>query len=264
MADAQHRTEGPLLVLSEVSVRFGGIQAVRNISISVDKREIVAVIGQNGAGKSTLLNAICGLVPAQGSIRMRGQELAKKKPEKIILTGIARSFQDPQLIESATVLENILLGLHSARLYGPIEQVLRRGRVRRIETESAARAVEIAQRMGLVDELERPVSELTYGARKMVDIARAMIGMPDLLILDEPSSGLDVKEQLLVTDVLQRICQQHELGVLMVEHHMDVVDRLAQRVIELQAGELKGETRGSRQLPEDVADKAAARDEVNG
>jgi branched-chain amino acid transport system ATP-binding protein len=118
--------------------------------------------------------------------------------------------------------------------------------------------------MGLVDELERPVSELTYGARKMVDIARATIGMPDLLILDEPSSGLDVKEQLLVTDVLQRICQQHELGVLMVEHHMDVVDRLAQRVIELQAGELKGETRGSRQLPEDVADKAAARDEVNG
>lgn len=264
MADAQHRTEGPLLVLSDVSVRFGGIQAVRNISISVEKREIVAVIGQNGAGKSTLLNAICGLVPAQGSIRMRGQELAKKKPEKIILTGIARSFQDPQLIESATVLENILLGLHSARLYRPIEQVLRRGRVRRIETESAGRAVGIAQRMGLVDELERPVSELTYGARKMVDIARAMIGMPELLILDEPSSGLDVKEQLLVTDVLQRICQQHELGVLMVEHHMDVVDRLAQRVIELQAGELKRQTRGSRQLPEDVADKAAAGDEVNG
>lgn len=239
MADAENVSDGPLLKLTGVSVHFGGIRAVWDVSLHLDSSEIVAVIGQNGAGKSTLLNAICGLVPTKGSIRLRGVELLKKSPEEVIMSGIARSFQDPQLIESATVLENILLGLHSSRLYRPIDQVLRRGRVRRLEAESATEAVAIAERMGLVDELDRPVSALTYGARKMVDIGRAMIGVPDLLILDEPSSGLDLEEQVRVTNVLQNICRERELAVLMVEHHMDVVDRLAGRVIELQAGEIK-------------------------
>jgi branched-chain amino acid transport system ATP-binding protein len=239
MADVEKVSDRPLLELTDVNVRFGGIHAIRDISLHLDNEEIMAVIGQNGAGKSTLLNAICGLVSAKGSIRLRGAELLKKSPEEVIMSGIARSFQDPQLIESATVLENILLGLHSARLYRPVDQVLRRGRVRRFEAESATKAVGIAERMNLAGDLDRPVSALTYGARKMVDIARAMIGAPDLLILDEPSSGLDVDEQLRVTDVLQYIWSERKIAVLMVEHHMDVVDRLASRVIELRAGELR-------------------------
>jgi ABC-type branched-subunit amino acid transport system ATPase component len=239
MADVEKVSDRPLLELTDVNVRFGGIHAIRDISLHLDNDEIMAVIGQNGAGKSTLLNAICGLVSAKGSIRLRGVELLKKSPEEVIMSGIARSFQDPQLIESATVLENILLGLHSARLYRPVDQVLRRRRVRRFEAESVTKAVGIAERMNLVGDLDRPVSALTYGARKMVDIARAMIGAPDLLILDEPSSGLDVDEQLRVTDVLQYIWSERKIAVLMVEHHMDVVDRLASRVIELRAGELR-------------------------
>jgi branched-chain amino acid transport system ATP-binding protein len=232
-------SDGQLLVMDGVDVHFGGVHAIRDVSLSLSSLEKVAVIGQNGAGKSTLLNAICGLVPSRGSIRLHGRELPKRSPDKIIGAGIGRSFQDPQLIEDATVLENVLLGLHSSRLYRPIDQVLRRGRMRRAESESFTKVAAIAEHMHLAGSLDTRVSELTYGARKMVDIARAMVGAPDLLILDEPSSGLDLNAQLVVTDVLQRICAERAMAVLMVEHHMEVVDRIAQRVIEMRAGQLE-------------------------
>jgi ABC-type branched-subunit amino acid transport system ATPase component len=240
-SDSRPEQVKPLLEIDGVSVRFGGVHAVREVSLGILPGEIVAIIGANGAGKSTLLNAICGLVPTTGSIRLAGEELVGRRPEYPIMRGLARSFQDPQLIETGSVMENLLVGMHAANLYRPLDQWFRPGRVGRAETASAARAALIADRIGLGQDLARPVSELTYGARKTVDIARALMGTGLMLILDEPSSGLDLNEQVLLTDVLKRIWDEREISVLIVEHHMEVVDRLAHRVIELQAGEIKEE-----------------------
>lgn len=238
-ADTGPEQVKPLLEIDGVSVRFGGVHAVRNVSLGILPGEIVAIIGANGAGKSTLLNAICGLVPTTGSIRLNGEQLVGGRREHAIMRGLTRSFQDPQLIESGSVLDNLLVGTHASNLYRPLDQWFRPGRVRRAEAASAERAAEIAERIGLGQELARPVSELTYGARKTVDIARALMGAGLMLVLDEPSSGLDLNEQVLLTDVLQRVWEEREISVLVVEHHMEVVDRLAHRVIELQAGEIK-------------------------
>jgi branched-chain amino acid transport system ATP-binding protein len=243
-SDSSHDQVQPRLEIDSVSVRFGGVSAVREVSLSIMPGEIVAIIGANGAGKSTLLNAICGLVPTTGNIRLNGEELVGRRPEHAIMQGLMRSFQDPQLIETGSVLDNLLVGAHAARLYWPLDQWFRPGRVRRAEATSSERAARIAERIGLGQDLARPVSELTYGARKTVDIARALMGDGGMLILDEPSSGLDLNEQILLTDVLNLIWEEREISALIVEHHMEVVDRLAHRVIELQAGEFKEERPG--------------------
>lgn len=245
----------PLLQIDRASVNFGGVTAVREVSLDVMPGEIVAIIGANGAGKSTLLNAICGLVSTTGSIRLGGEELVGRRPEHAINKGLSRSFQDPQLIETASVLENLLVGTHATKSYGPWDQWFRPRRVRRAEAASSERAAAIAGRIGLGPELMRPVSELTYGARKSVDIARALMGAELILILDEPSSGLDLHEQVLLTDVLKRVWDERQTTVVIVEHHMEVVDRLAHRVVELQAGEVKQEH--TRLLAEPLNTKGA-------
>ena len=220
-----------------VSVTFGGVRALTDVSTSVNACDIVAIIGPNGAGKTTLLNAICGLVPmASGRVAHLGKDISKAHPTRIARGGVGRSFQDPMLIDSATVLENVLCGAHTTIGYSLGDQVFRRVKVRNRERAATNEAVELLELVGLQDLAEVETRELAYGPRKMVDIVRATMARPSVLLLDEPSSGIDHQERDRVEKMLLLIHERYSLPMLLVEHHMDLVRAVSNKVVGLASG----------------------------
>jgi branched-chain amino acid transport system ATP-binding protein len=220
-----------------VSVSFGGVRALTDVSASVRAREIVAVIGPNGAGKTTLLNAVCGVVrKSQGEVRHFGRDVTNAHPTKIAQGGLGRSFQDPRLIDSATVLENVLCGAHATIGYSFADQVLRRRKVGRLERAATADALELLELVSLGKVAHAEAGQLAYGPRKMVDIIRATVSRPSTLLLDEPSSGLDLAERAGVERMLLTIHKEFGIPMLVVEHHMDLVRAVADRVLGLVSG----------------------------
>jgi branched-chain amino acid transport system ATP-binding protein len=214
-----------------------GVRSRTDFSFSFDPRQIVAVIGPNGAGKTTLLNAVCGLVPkASGEVRHYGTDVTTARPARIARGGLGRSFQDPRLIDSVSVLENVLCGAHSTIGYSVADQVLRRVKVSRREREARADAKELLGLFSLSHLADTEAGRLAYGARKMVDIVRATISRPSVLLLDEPSSGLDRAERARIEDMLLMIHQEFQIPLLLVEHHMDLVRGIAHRVLGLVSG----------------------------
>jgi branched-chain amino acid transport system ATP-binding protein len=228
----------PLLAIRDLDVRFGGLRALSEISVDIHRSEIVAIVGPNGAGKSTLLNAISGLLgdSVSGEVTLGGKSVLHSHPAAIAAAGVARSFQNPPLIESETVLENILLGAHLRLRYRMVDQIMRRRAVAAREREATRLAITVLEFAGLARLIDRPVAGLPYGSRKIIDIARTLMSSPKLLLLDEPTSGLDVHERALVQNLLVELRKSTELAILIVEHHMDIVRATADRVIGLQAG----------------------------
>jgi branched-chain amino acid transport system ATP-binding protein len=228
----------PLLAIRDLDVRFGGLRALSEISVDIYRSEVVAVVGPNGAGKSTLLNAISGLLgdSVSGEVTLSGKSVLHSHPAAIAAAGVARSFQNPPLIESETVLQNILLGAHLRLRYRMVDQIVRRRTVGAREREATQLAITVLELAGLARVIDRPVAGLPYGSRKIIDIARTLMSSPKLLLLDEPTSGLDVHERELVQNLLMELRKSTELAILFVEHHMDIVRATADRVIGLQAG----------------------------
>jgi branched-chain amino acid transport system ATP-binding protein len=231
-------TADAVLTLQNVSVSYGGIQALAGIDLTVCAHEFVAVIGPNGAGKSTLLNAVSGLSRStvRGSIEMFGQAVSNQRADRVARLGIGRSFQDPPLIDEATVLENVLGGAHLKLGYSTFEQLWRRRRVRRQEAAWRDEAMSILQLCALDTAADKKAGSLPYGSRKLVDIARAFVAGPDLVLLDEPTSGLDNAGQQRVVSLLAAIRARQNPAMLVVEHHMHLVRAIADRVAGLQAG----------------------------
>ncbi len=220
-----------------VSVAFGGVRALTDVSTSVSAREIVAVIGPNGAGKTTLLNAICGLVrKSGGKVSHYGVDVTNTHPTRIARAGLGRSFQDPRLIDSMTVIENVLCGTHATVGYSLLDQIARRRKVGKKEHAARTEARDLLQLFGLGQFAEVRAQQLAYGQRKMVDIVRATIARPSVLLLDEPSSGLDVAERARVEGMLAMIHREFHIPMLVVEHHMDLVRAVSGRVLALVSG----------------------------
>jgi branched-chain amino acid transport system permease protein len=227
------------LEVSGVTVRFGGLVALNAVDLTVPAGSVIAVIGPNGSGKSTLFNVITGLTPADGgSIHFDGAEILGLPAHEILRRGIARTFQNIRLFNNLSVLDNVLIGQHSRLQTGPIAAVFRPPSTRREEAAARGRAIEIVTIFGnrLLPRIAQTVSHLSYANRRRVEISRALASQPRILLLDEPTAGMNPAETL---ELAQQIKDLHALGltILLIEHKLDVVTRLADRVIVLDHGE---------------------------
>lgn len=226
------------LAVSGLGVQFGGVKALDDVTFAVGRGEVLAVVGPNGAGKSTLLNAVSGLLRSAitGSILIGDRPAHDMGSARIARLGVGRSFQDPPLVDAESVRENMLIGQYLLARYSLFDQVFRRRQVDSAERAAGERIERWLSFMDLERYLDEPAGGLPYGVRKLIDIARAIASQPALLLLDEPTSGLDVGEQRQVAAMLKRFHLETSTAILIVEHHMEVVRALANRVVGLQSG----------------------------
>jgi branched-chain amino acid transport system ATP-binding protein len=229
----------PMLVARHLGVRFGGVVAVNDVSFDVRRGEVFTLIGPNGAGKTTVFNLISRIyTPTSGEIEYDGIPLATKAPHEIAALGIARTFQNIELFENATVLQNLLIGRHTHRGTGFWADLLFTPKARAAEVAAREAVERVIDLLDLQHHRESLVAGLPYGVRKVVELARALCTEPKLLLLDEPSSGLNVEETDDMAFWIDDI--RHELGitVLMVEHDMTLVSRVSDRVLAMNQGEM--------------------------
>ena len=213
-----------LLEIRNVTRRFGGIVAIDDVSLDVDAGQIVGLIGPNGAGKTTLFNVVTRLYkPDSGELRLRRQKPPRTPVHKVARRGIARTFQNVELFQTMTVLDNVLVGGHtrSAPFGGRAAQT---------------RAFEVLRYVGLDGVAERPVSGLSFGTLKRVELARALVAEPRLLLLDEPAGGLNHEEVGELGTFVRKLRDDFDLTVLLVEHHMGLVMNIAERIHVLDFG----------------------------
>jgi branched-chain amino acid transport system ATP-binding protein len=232
-----------LLSANQLSVRFGGVLAVNNVSFDVQQGEVFTLIGPNGAGKTTVFNLISRIyTPTLGDIDYLGPQgllkLTEQAPQNVASLGIARTFQNIELFEHASVLHNLLIGRHTHRKTGVWQDIFFTRAVREAELRAREKAEEVIEFLDLQHHRDALVAGLPYGVRKVVELARALCTEPKLLLLDEPSSGLNVEETDDMAFWIQDI--QHELGitVLMVEHDMGLVSKVSDRVLAMNQGEV--------------------------
>jgi branched-chain amino acid transport system permease protein len=245
---------GPLLDISALTVRFGGLVALDAVDLSAPAQRILAVIGPNGSGKSTLFNAVTGLVPAdRGVLRFAGEEIGGLPPHRVLERGIARTFQNLRLFPNLTVIENVMIGMHARLDTGAVGALLRLARARREEQAVRERALEILSLFGnrLLPRADHLASSLSYANRRRTEIARALATQPRLLLLDEPTAGMNPAETLELADQIKSL-HRFGLTILLIEHKLDVVVDLADRVVVLDHGEkiAEGDPDAVRRDPE--------------
>lgn len=228
-----------LLSARNLSVRFGGVLAVNDVSFDVRRGEVFTLIGPNGAGKTTVFNLISRIYTAtSGSIDFEGRRLTGVAPHRIAALGIARTFQNIELFEHATVLQNLLIGRHIHRRSGFWRELVFTPRVRAAERETRRKVEEVIDFLDLQHYRDTMVAGLPYGVRKVVELARALATEPRLLLLDEPSSGLNVEETVDMSFWIQDIRDDLGITVLMVEHDMSLVSKVSDRVLAMNQGEV--------------------------
>jgi branched-chain amino acid transport system ATP-binding protein len=228
-----------LLAVRDLTVRFGGVLAVDRVGFDVRRGEIFTLIGPNGAGKTTVFNLISRIyTPTAGSIVFEGIDLKAVAPHHIARLGIARTFQNIELFENATVLQNLLIGRHTHRETALWQEVLFTRRTRDAEIRARERVEAIIDLLDLQHHRDATVGSLPYGIRKVVELARALCTEPKLLLLDEPSSGLNVEETSDMAFWIQDIRAELGVTVLMVEHDMALVSKVSDRVLAMNQGQV--------------------------
>jgi len=226
-----------LLSVSEISVHFGGIVALDGISFEVLRGQICGVIGPNGAGKTTLFNCLSRLyTPLAGSIKFDGENLLAKKQHDIAATGIGRTFQNVALFPSMTVSENVMVGFHCRTTTGYIANALRLASVRREDKQVRSRTDHLLELLNLADLADTTVKNLSFGTRKRVEMARALVADPKLLLLDEPAAGLNHEEVAGLRELILEVRDQFNVTVLLVEHHLNLVMRVSDQVVAMNFG----------------------------
>ena len=228
---------GPLLEITGLTIRFGGLVAVDGLDLRVNAGEIVGLIGPNGAGKTTVFNCISRFYqPDRGTIRFKGRDVTRSRSHVIIRFGIARTFQNVELCRSMTALENLLVGQHVAMRGGVIRDGLRLPGVGADEDRATQRADEMLELLGLTRDRDRVVSTLPFGLQKLLELGRALVSDPALLLLDEPTAGADKQEIPGLADLIRRMRDRFDLSVLVVEHDMSFVMGLCDRLYVLDFG----------------------------
>lgn len=228
-----------LLSAKDLSVRFGGVLAVNKVGFDVREGEVFTLIGPNGAGKTTVFNLISRIyTPTTGSIAFLGQDLVSKAAHEVAGLGIARTFQNIELFEHASVLHNLLIGGHTQRVGSFFSELFFTEKTRTAELVARERAEKVIEFLDLQHHRDSLVAGLPYGVRKVVEMARALCMQPKLLLLDEPSSGLNVEETEDMAFWIQDITQELGITVLMVEHDMSLVSKVSDRVLAMNQGEV--------------------------
>lgn len=230
----------PILEIQRLSRHFGGVVALDRVNLAVDSGEIFSVIGPNGAGKTTLFNCISGVYqPTAGQIRFRSARISGHSAHTIAARGIARTFQNIELFTQVTTMENLLLGRHlkmKAGLFEGATMFLRRSRAAREEVEHREFVEHIIDRLDLHAVRDRLVAELPYGVRKKVELGRALAAEPKLLLLDEPSAGMNPEEREDLIYTIQDLRAELGITILLIEHHMQMVQTISDRVLAMNFG----------------------------
>jgi branched-chain amino acid transport system ATP-binding protein len=227
------------LTVERATKVFGGLVAVNDVSLAVPLRAIVSLIGPNGAGKTTLFNMLTGLYkPTSGRILLGERDISRARPDRITAFGVARTFQNIRLFGAMTAVENVMIGRHARMRAGLVGSILRPPRVRREEAEAGNRARELLQYVGLrAGVMDQLAAQLSYGDQRRVEIARALASDPTLLLLDEPTAGMNPQESGELTEFMRRLRDELELTILLIEHDMKVVMGVSERVWVLDHGE---------------------------
>jgi branched-chain amino acid transport system ATP-binding protein len=232
-------TDGNLLVAEDVRKEFGGLVAVNDVSFTVPRGRVISLIGPNGAGKTTFFNMLTGVYkPTGGSITFLGHDVTGKPPHAITSLGIGRTFQNIRLFQNMTALENVLVGMHSRLHANLFNSIIRTPFVKREEAASRARALDLLQEVGLRRKAQEAAKNLPYGEQRKLEVARALATEPRLLLLDEPTAGMNPQESAEFTQFVgHHLRDERELTVLMIEHDMRVVMGVSDRVSVLDYGE---------------------------
>lgn len=226
-----------LLDAKNITKSFGGLTAVNDVTLTVEKGRIVSVIGPNGAGKTTFFNILTGIYkPDKGMVVFDGKPIAGSRPDQIAALGMRRTFQNIRLFGNMTVLENVLVGMHT-HLHAPFWSIVTRaGSVRREEARARERARERLAYVGLDDKRDALAKNLPYGDQRRLEIARALAGEPKLILLDEPTAGMNPNETAEATDLIRRLRDELGLTVVLIEHDMRLVMAISERISVLDYG----------------------------
>ncbi|MFZ5848865.1 MAG: ABC transporter ATP-binding protein [Actinomycetota bacterium] len=231
----------PELSASEVSLRIGGVHILRSVGIELDRSGIVGLVGPNGAGKTTLFNVICGLVrPSRGTVTLEGHDVTSLPPHARAAMGLGRTFQNLQLYDEMTVLDNVMVGRAKTfpRGLGGALVAAVAGGTWPAEREARQKAYATLDMLGIADDARRPVAELPFGRRRLVDLARALCGEPSVVLLDEPFSGLTSQEKSAMAETVADVRQKRDVALMLVEHDMDVISSFCSTVTVLDSGEV--------------------------
>ena len=227
------------LQVKSVSVSFGGVQAVRNVSFTVEPGRIVGLIGPNGAGKSSLLNCISGLSrPDAGSVMLGSKELVGLRPDQIAECGLGRVFQHPEVIGELSVLDNLLVACHRNLQFSVLSEMLGLPSVRQAEMKAREEVEKVARLVGLHESLQMNAASLPYGHRKLLELGRVILLGSKFLLLDEPIAGLNEAEIEQLAQLIMTLRSKGNLSVLLVEHNMGLVRQLCDEAVVLDAGQV--------------------------
>jgi branched-chain amino acid transport system ATP-binding protein len=229
--------DGVQLQVKDLSIHFGGIVALDSVSFDVRPKEIVGLIGPNGAGKTTIFNCISRVYePDRGSIVFEGRDILHMRPHDVVKTGVTRTFQNVELFRSMSVMENLLVGQHMLLRSSLLASAFRWPTVIREERLARRRAADMLSFMGLEKLRDVPAAALPFALQKRVEMARALVSQPRLLLLDEPASGLSHEELGTLGDLIRLIREELGVTILLVEHHMGLVMEISERVCVLDFG----------------------------
>ena len=227
-----------LLQTVNVVKRFGGLTAVNKMNLSLEKGQIASIIGPNGAGKTTFFNSLTGIyTPEEGEISFNGHSLIGLRPDQVVERGIARTFQNIRLFGSMTVIENILVGMHTNLKQSPVDAVLRTKKFHDDEAEAEQRARDLMEYVGLKNVGNELARNLAYGGQRRIEIARALAANPTLLLLDEPTAGMNPNETEDAIKLFRRIRDDKGITVLLIEHDMRVIMNISEHISVMDYGE---------------------------